>query len=74
MRKRKSEGHALEPYELQWLDAYHQQTKDQPGARAEFESILTEYGSTTNAPDSLSKVLAAAQHQLKRLPTNTLGK
>ncbi len=69
LRKRKSEGHDLEPYEQRWLDAYYLQIKEPQAARAEFESIVAEYGSSTNAPDSLSTVISAAQHQLKRLQT-----
>jgi serine/threonine-protein kinase len=66
LRKRKSEGHGLEPYESRWLDAYHLLAKDSQKARAEFESIVAQYGSSTEKTDSLSRVLSAAQHQLKR--------
>jgi serine/threonine-protein kinase len=67
LRKRKSDGHELEPYEERWLDAYHQQAKNPPAARTEFQSILAEFGAAGNSPEALSKVLAATKHQLKRM-------
>lgn len=67
LRKRKSEGHGLEPYEARWLEAYHLRTKDPEAARAEFEAIVKEHASATEIPEPLAKVLAAARHQLKRL-------
>jgi serine/threonine-protein kinase len=74
LRKRKSEGHGVEPYEDRWLDAYHLQTKDPGAARSEFESILAEYSSAGQPSDSLAKVLTSAQHQLKRLSKSAAGR
>lgn len=68
LRKRKSDGHDLEPFEQQWLDAYHLKNKEPKTARAAFESIVAKYGSANEASDALTRVLAAARHQLNRLP------
>jgi serine/threonine-protein kinase len=67
LRKRKSDGHGLEPFEERWLDAYHLQAKEPQTAHAEFESILAHYGASPAPSDPLVKVLSATRHQLKRL-------
>ena len=68
LKKRKSDGHDLEPFEQQWLEAYRMKNKEPQTARATFETIVAKYGSSSDASDALTKVLAAARHQLKRLP------
>jgi serine/threonine protein kinase len=74
LRKRKSDGHDLEPFEQQWLDAYRLKNKEPQTARAEFESILTKYGSSTDNSSDLAKVLAAARHQILRLESDNESK
>jgi serine/threonine protein kinase len=67
LRKRKTDGHGLQAYEQQWLEAYLIRNKDPKKAIAIWESIMATEGQDKNPSASLQTILDATRHQLKRM-------
>ena len=67
LKKRKTDGRGLEPYEQKWLDAYQTRHKEPAKAIEIWESILNTEGKEQNPSASVQKTLDHTRHQLQRM-------